>query len=118
MSLRTEPEKGVVATSQSMEGKVYKCCANDCNESFSSMHHLVNHMRVHHKPNRYFKCEVCKLRFRTHRSLFKHLHVCFSTAMNTLPQKLNRPTAGLCGSIPGVDITACSVRIPARHGKK
>uniref|UniRef100_UPI00398F57A0 zinc finger protein 414-like isoform X1 n=1 Tax=Pristiophorus japonicus TaxID=55135 RepID=UPI00398F57A0 len=90
MSLRTEPEKGVVATSQSMEGKVYKCCANDCNESFSSMHHLVNHMRVHHKPNRYFKCEVCKLRFRTHRSLFKHLHVCFSTAMNTLPQKVEK----------------------------
>ncbi|XP_067824334.1 zinc finger protein 414 isoform X2 [Heptranchias perlo] len=90
MSLRTEPEKGVVATTQSMEGKVYKCCANDCKESFSSMHHLVNHMRAHHKPNRYFKCDTCKLRFRTHQSLFKHLHVCFNPAMNTLSQKMEK----------------------------
>ncbi|XP_041061329.1 zinc finger protein 414 isoform X1 [Carcharodon carcharias] len=90
MFLRTEPEKGVVATTQSLEGKVYECCTNDCKESFSSMHHLMNHMRVHHKPNRYFKCEGCKLRFRTHRSLFKHMHICFNTVTHTLPQKLEK----------------------------
>ncbi|XP_020366614.1 zinc finger protein 414 [Rhincodon typus] len=90
MFLRTEPEKGVVATTQSLEGKVYKCCTNDCKQSFSSMHHLMNHMKVHHKPNRYFKCEACKLRFRTHRSLLKHMHICFNTATNALPQKVEK----------------------------
>ncbi|XP_067872505.1 zinc finger protein 414 isoform X2 [Heterodontus francisci] len=54
------------------------------------MHHLVNHMRVHHKPNRYFKCEACKLRFRTHRSLFKHMHVCYNAVTNSLPQKIEK----------------------------
>ncbi|XP_072338671.1 zinc finger protein 414 [Scyliorhinus torazame] len=90
MFLRMEPEKGVVATTQSLEGKAFKCCTNDCKESFSSMHHLMNHMRAHHKPNRYYKCEGCKLRFRTHRSLFKHMHFCFNTPAYSLPQKIDR----------------------------
>ncbi|XP_051893911.1 zinc finger protein 414 [Pristis pectinata] len=86
MSLSTEPEKGVVATTQSLEGKVYKCCAKDCNESFSTMHHLMNHMKVHHKPNRYFKCPTCKVRFQKPQSFFKHLQVC-SNEMNALVEK-------------------------------
>ncbi|XP_063772475.1 zinc finger protein 414 [Pseudophryne corroboree] len=40
------------------------------------MQDLMSHLKAHYKPNRYFKCENCMQHFRTHRSLFKHLHVC------------------------------------------
>ncbi|KAM6167008.1 LOW QUALITY PROTEIN: zinc finger protein 414 [Erethizon dorsatum] len=67
---------------QSLEGKLFRCSALSCTESFPSMQELVAHGKLHYKPNRYFKCENCLLRFRTHRSLFKHLHVCAEHAQS------------------------------------
>ncbi|KAM9112331.1 zinc finger protein 414 isoform 1-T1 [Pangshura tecta] len=85
---------------QSLEGKIFHCPTQGCTETFPSMQDLVAHMKVHYKPNRYFKCENCLLRFRTHRSLFKHLHVCSDSASSPAPvQKAERPpppaTSGL-----------------------
>ncbi|XP_006990927.3 zinc finger protein 414 [Peromyscus maniculatus bairdii] len=70
---------------QSLEGKLFRCSALSCTESFPSMQELVAHGKLHYKPNRYFKCENCLLRFRTHRSLFKHLHVCAEHAQSPAP---------------------------------
>lgn len=70
---------------QSLEGKLFRCSAPSCAESFPSMQELVAHSKLHYKPNRYFKCENCLLRFRTHRSLFKHLHVCAEHAQSPAP---------------------------------
>ncbi|XP_013918431.1 PREDICTED: zinc finger protein 414-like [Thamnophis sirtalis] len=61
---------------ESLEGKTFRCSTPACLESFPNMQDLMSHMKVHYKPNRYFKCENCMSRFRTHRSLFKHLHSC------------------------------------------
>ncbi|XP_064424692.1 zinc finger protein 414 isoform X2 [Latimeria chalumnae] len=77
---------------QSLEGKVFLCSIPGCKESFVSMQELMNHMRFHYKPNRYFKCENCMLRFRTHRSLFKHLHVCSDESRSALPQRVEKPS--------------------------
>ncbi|XP_033926581.1 zinc finger protein 414 isoform X1 [Melopsittacus undulatus] len=77
---------------QSLEGKTFQCPTLGCTETFPSMQDLMAHMKVHYKPNRYFKCENCLLRFRTHRSLFKHLHVCSdSTSSPTPPPKADKP---------------------------
>ncbi|XP_048198037.1 zinc finger protein 414 isoform X2 [Perognathus longimembris pacificus] len=70
---------------QSLEGKLFHCSALSCTEIFPSMQELVAHGKLHYKPNRYFKCENCLLRFRTHRSLFKHLHVCAEHAQSPAP---------------------------------
>ncbi|XP_064493558.1 zinc finger protein 414 isoform X2 [Pseudopipra pipra] len=70
---------------QSLEGKTFHCPTLGCTETFPSMQDLMAHMKVHYKPNRYFKCENCLLRFRTHRSLFKHLHVCSDSASSPAP---------------------------------
>uniref|UniRef100_A0A8U8BAF7 Zinc finger protein 414 n=1 Tax=Geospiza parvula TaxID=87175 RepID=A0A8U8BAF7_GEOPR len=70
---------------QSLEGKTFQCPTLGCSETFPSMQDLMGHMKVHYKPNRYFKCENCLLRFRTHRSLFKHLHVCSDSASGPAP---------------------------------
>uniref|UniRef100_A0A2R9CCC8 C2H2-type domain-containing protein n=1 Tax=Pan paniscus TaxID=9597 RepID=A0A2R9CCC8_PANPA len=70
---------------QSLEGKLFRCSALSCTETFPSMQELVAHSKLHYKPNRYFKCENCLLRFRTHRSLFKHLHVCAEHAQSPAP---------------------------------
>ncbi|XP_055473850.1 zinc finger protein 414 isoform X1 [Psammomys obesus] len=70
---------------QSLEGKLFRCSSLSCTESFPSMQELVAHGKLHYKPNRYFKCENCLLRFRTHRSLFKHLHVCAEHAQSPAP---------------------------------
>ncbi|XP_060037589.1 zinc finger protein 414 isoform X2 [Erinaceus europaeus] len=70
---------------QSLEGKLFRCSALSCAETFPTMQELVAHGRLHYKPNRYFKCENCLLRFRTHRSLFKHLHVCAEHAHSPAP---------------------------------
>ncbi|KAM9112334.1 zinc finger protein 414 isoform 4-T4 [Pangshura tecta] len=83
-----------------LPGKIFHCPTQGCTETFPSMQDLVAHMKVHYKPNRYFKCENCLLRFRTHRSLFKHLHVCSDSASSPAPvQKAERPpppaTSGL-----------------------
>ncbi|KAM9330550.1 zinc finger protein 414-like [Gastrophryne carolinensis] len=61
---------------QSMQDKKFICSMNGCGETLDSMQDLMAHLKVHYKPNRYFKCENCMQHFRTHRSLFKHLHVC------------------------------------------
>ncbi|XP_065392120.1 zinc finger protein 414 isoform X2 [Macaca fascicularis] len=66
-------------------GKLFRCSALSCTETFPSMQELVAHSKLHYKPNRYFKCENCLLRFRTHRSLFKHLHVCVENAQSPAP---------------------------------
>ncbi|KAM9619936.1 zinc finger protein 414 isoform 3-T4 [Morphnus guianensis] len=77
---------------QSLEGKTFHCPTLGCTETFPSMQDLMAHMKVHYKPNRYFKCENCMLRFRTHRSLFKHLHVCSDSASNPAPPpKADKP---------------------------
>ncbi|NXJ14750.1 ZN414 protein, partial [Odontophorus gujanensis] len=79
---------------QSLEGKTFQCPTLGCTETFPSMQDLMAHMKVHYKPNRYFKCENCLLRFRTHRSLFKHLHVCSDRSSSPAPppQKAEKPT--------------------------
>ncbi|NXA25429.1 ZN414 protein, partial [Ibidorhyncha struthersii] len=77
---------------QSLEGKTFQCPTLGCTETFPSMQDLMAHMKVHYKPNRYFKCENCMLRFRTHRSLFKHLHVCSDSASSPAPPpKTDKP---------------------------
>ncbi|KAM6041537.1 zinc finger protein 414 isoform 1-T1 [Chlamydotis macqueenii] len=77
---------------QSLEGKTFRCPTPGCTETFPSMQDLMAHMKVHYKPNRYFKCENCLLRFRTHRSLFKHLHVCSDSASSPAPPpKTDKP---------------------------
>ncbi|XP_064136592.1 zinc finger protein 414 isoform X3 [Loxodonta africana] len=70
---------------QSLGGKLFRCSALSCTETFPSMQELMAHSKLHYKPNRYFKCENCLLRFRTHRSLFKHLHVCAEHAQSPAP---------------------------------
>uniref|UniRef100_A0A8C5J7W2 Zinc finger protein 414 n=1 Tax=Junco hyemalis TaxID=40217 RepID=A0A8C5J7W2_JUNHY len=81
---------------QSLEGKTFQCPTLGCSETFPSMQDLMAHMKVHYKPNRYFKCENCLLRFRTHRSLFKHLHVCSDSASGPAPPP--RPEAPAAGA--------------------
>ncbi|XP_074834139.1 zinc finger protein 414 isoform X2 [Carettochelys insculpta] len=75
---------------QSLEGKTFHCPTSSCAETFPSMQDLMAHMKVHYKPNRYFKCENCLLRFQTHRSLFKHLHVCSDSASSPAPAPAQR----------------------------
>uniref|UniRef100_A0ABM5ELF2 Zinc finger protein 414 isoform X2 n=1 Tax=Pogona vitticeps TaxID=103695 RepID=A0ABM5ELF2_9SAUR len=70
---------------QSLEGKTFHCSTLGCAESFPNMQSLMGHMKAHYKLNRYFKCENCTSRFRTHRSLFKHLHSCSDPATATPP---------------------------------
>ncbi|XP_062888092.1 zinc finger protein 414 [Mobula hypostoma] len=101
MSHSTEPEKRMVAATQSLEGKVYNCCTRDCKQSFSTMHLLMNHMRVHHKPNRYFKCLTCKGRFHKPQSFYKHQHVCCSEVNNVVQKRCPSP---LSASEPDVRV--------------
>ncbi|XP_032829718.2 uncharacterized protein LOC116953538 isoform X2 [Petromyzon marinus] len=64
---------------QSMKGKRFLCTADgNCDEAFDSIELLMGHMRVHHRPTRFFRCEKCEQKFNTNRSLFKHLHVCLN----------------------------------------
>ncbi|XP_005060178.1 PREDICTED: zinc finger protein 414 [Ficedula albicollis] len=86
---------------QSLEGKTFHCPTLGCTETFPSMQDLMAHMKVHYKPNRYFKCENCLLRFRTHRSLFKHLHVCSDSASGPAPPpKPDKPVLPPTTSVP------------------
>ncbi|XP_074061143.1 LOW QUALITY PROTEIN: zinc finger protein 414 [Macrotis lagotis] len=78
---------------QSMEGKLFHCSTPSCTETFPSMQELMAHTKLHYKPNRYFKCENCLLRFRTHRSLFKHLHVCSDQSHSPAPPPAPLPPA-------------------------
>ncbi|XP_062815838.1 zinc finger protein 414 [Anolis carolinensis] len=76
---------------QSLEGKTFSCSTLGCLESFPDMQSLMEHMKAHYKPNRYFKCENCMSRFRTHRSLFKHLHSCLDAAVGRHPLPTEKP---------------------------
>ncbi|XP_044137859.1 zinc finger protein 414 [Bufo gargarizans] len=71
---------------RSLEDKKFICSISGCGEVLDSMQDLMNHLKVHYKPNRYFKCENCMQHFRTHRSLFKHLHVCSDNAARSVSQ--------------------------------
>ncbi|KAG9480469.1 hypothetical protein GDO78_012107, partial [Eleutherodactylus coqui] len=71
---------------QSMQDKKFVCSIIGCGEMLDSMQDLMSHLKVHYKPNRYFKCENCMQHFRTHRSLFKHLHVCSDNAARAASQ--------------------------------
>ncbi|KAM4051668.1 zinc finger protein 414-like [Anomaloglossus baeobatrachus] len=71
---------------QSMQDKKFLCSMSGCGEKLDSMQDLMSHLKVHYKPNRYFKCENCMQHFRTHRSLFKHLHVCSDNAARSVSQ--------------------------------
>lgn len=71
---------------QSMQDKKFICSVSGCGEMLDSMQDLMNHLKVHYKPNRYFKCENCMQHFRTHRSLFKHLHVCSDNTARSVSQ--------------------------------
>ncbi|XP_069784013.1 zinc finger protein 414-like isoform X2 [Narcine bancroftii] len=53
------------------------------------MQHLMNHMKVHHKPNRYFKCATCKVRFQKPQTFFKHRQVC-NDETNSLLQNVKK----------------------------
>lgn len=90
---------------QSLEGKTFRCSTPDCQESFPNMQDLMDHMKVHYKLNLYFKCENCTSRFRTYRSLFKHLHVCSestSPSPSLMAEKpLLPPTSGAEKEPPG-----------------
>ncbi|XP_068089863.1 zinc finger protein 414-like [Hyperolius riggenbachi] len=80
---------------QSMQDKKFICSMNGCAEKLDSMQDLMTHLKVHYKPNRYFKCENCMQPFRTHRSLFKHLHVCSDNPSRSTPESITPlpPTA-------------------------
>nr|DBA28595.1 TPA: hypothetical protein GDO54_008924 [Pyxicephalus adspersus] len=76
---------------ESMQDKKFLCSVNDCGESLDSMQDLMTHLKVHYKPNRYFKCENCMQPFRTHRSLFKHLHVCSDNPSRPVSDSITPP---------------------------
>ncbi|XP_075719337.1 zinc finger protein 414 isoform X2 [Rhinoderma darwinii] len=71
---------------QSMQDKKFVCSISGCGKMLDSMQGLMNHLKAHYKPNRYFKCENCMQHFRTHRSLFKHLHVCSDNTARSMSQ--------------------------------
>ncbi|XP_028672492.1 zinc finger protein 414 [Erpetoichthys calabaricus] len=85
---------------QSLPGKLFNCCSPNCMAAFSSMQQLMDHMRQHYKPNRYFLCENCRLRVRTHRALFKHLHICSKVIKQRTPQKLEKAKSGTLSCEP------------------
>ncbi|XP_070272761.1 zinc finger protein 414 isoform X3 [Myotis yumanensis] len=105
------PHSTPLSSAPALPGKLFRCSALNCTETFPSMQELVAHGKLHYKPNRYFKCENCLLRFRTHRSLFKHLHVCAehaqspapppAPALDKEPSALERPTESDSASATG-----------------
>nr|XP_015220788.1 PREDICTED: zinc finger protein 414 [Lepisosteus oculatus] len=72
---------------QSLEGKQFHCSTLGCTGTFPSMQKLMDHTRHHYKPNRYFLCESCRSRLRTHHAFFKHLHICQKAAKSRAPPK-------------------------------
>ncbi|MEE6487303.1 hypothetical protein FKM82_014857 [Ascaphus truei] len=74
---------------QSLKDKRFLCSVTGCREELGSMQDLMCHLKIHYKPNRYFKCENCMHHFRTHRSLFKHLHVCSDLTSHPFPQSVD-----------------------------
>ncbi|MBN3315576.1 ZN414 protein, partial [Atractosteus spatula] len=68
-------------------GKQFHCSTLGCTGTFPSMQKLMDHTRHHYKPNRYFLCESCRSRLRTHRAFFKHLHICQKVAKSRAPPK-------------------------------
>lgn len=44
-----------LSSSPALPGKLFRCSALSCTETFPSMQELVAHGKLHYKPNRYFK---------------------------------------------------------------
>ncbi|XP_062412924.1 zinc finger protein 414 isoform X3 [Sardina pilchardus] len=65
---------------ESLPGKVFLCSSLGCEGSFSNMQQLMEHMRVHYKPNIFFICESCRAKLRSYRTLLKHLQTCAKVA--------------------------------------
>nr|XP_057934527.1 zinc finger protein 414 isoform X2 [Doryrhamphus excisus] len=61
---------------QSLNGKVLLCSTVGCSCSFPNMQKLMEHIRLHHKPNLFFMCENCRTKLRSYRGLLTHLHTC------------------------------------------
>ncbi|XP_053318280.1 zinc finger protein 414 [Spea bombifrons] len=80
-----------VKPTEFLKDKKFLCSMTGCEEALNSMQELMNHLKTHYKPNRYFKCENCMQHFRTHRSLFKHLHVCSDNGSNPAPLSMPPP---------------------------
>ncbi|KAM3854969.1 zinc finger protein 414 isoform 1-T1 [Vipera latastei] len=97
---------------ESLEGKTFRCSTPGCLESFPNMQDLMGHMKVHYKPNRYFKCENCMSRFRTYRSLFKHLHRC-SDANTTSTSTTSTTSPALTSEKPIFPLTSSLEKEPA-----
>ncbi|XP_069042134.1 zinc finger protein 414 isoform X2 [Lepisosteus oculatus] len=91
---------------QSLEGKQFHCSTLGCTGTFPSMQKLMDHTRHHYKPNRYFLCESCRSRLRTHHAFFKHLHICQKAAKSRAPPKPEKaePAApAACDRVTGID---------------
>ncbi|KAM4707377.1 zinc finger protein 414 isoform 2-T2 [Discoglossus pictus] len=85
---------------QSLKDKTFLCSVTGCREERSSMQDLMTHMKIHYKPNRFFKCENCMQHFRTHRSLFKHLHVCSDPSAHPFPLSVSSPSSTTDSKLP------------------
>ncbi|CAN0325747.1 unnamed protein product [Lampetra planeri] len=94
---------------QSMKGKRFLCTADgNCDEAFDSIELLMGHMRVHHRPTRFFRCEKCEQKFNTNRSLFKHLHVCLNhdEPGSVFGRRSTRATTGTTAAPPASILAA------------
>lgn len=45
----------LLSSNPALPGKLFRCSAMSCTETFPSMQELVTHGKLHYKPNRYFK---------------------------------------------------------------
>uniref|UniRef100_A0A8C4N3T5 C2H2-type domain-containing protein n=1 Tax=Eptatretus burgeri TaxID=7764 RepID=A0A8C4N3T5_EPTBU len=85
---------------QSKPGKVFNCSADGCYEVMESMQFLVKHLRIHHKPNHYYKCETCLERFGTHLSMVRHTRLCLRDSMLKAALQPLRHSLGESGHLP------------------
>lgn len=49
------PPHSTLSSAPALPGKLFRCSALNCTETFPSMQELVAHGKLHYKPNRYFK---------------------------------------------------------------
>ncbi|KAM8939282.1 zinc finger protein 414 [Pelodytes ibericus] len=89
---------------ESLNGKQFLCSVSACGQALDSMQDLMSHLKVHYKPNRYFKCENCMQHFRTHRSLFKHLHVCIDNSLNPTTMNVQPPPPSVDSNTPALTL--------------
>uniref|UniRef100_UPI00359028CB uncharacterized protein isoform X2 n=1 Tax=Myxine glutinosa TaxID=7769 RepID=UPI00359028CB len=85
---------------QSKPGKVFNCSVDGCYEVTESMQFLVKHLRIHHKPNHYYKCETCLERFGTHLSMVRHMRLCLRDSMLKAALHPLRHSLGESGHLP------------------